>query len=65
LFFINSSTGGLHEMTDNTLPPELERRISELEKPENQGSGFTGMDWLLLALTGIIGPVILLIWGWN
>lgn len=52
-------------MTDNTLPPELERRILELEKSENQGSGFTGVDWLLLALTGVIGPVLLLIWGWN
>lgn len=53
------------KMTDNTLPPELERRILELEKSENQGSGFTGVDWLLLALTGVIGPVLLLIWGWN
>jgi hypothetical protein len=52
-------------MTGNSLPPELERRISELEKPGNQGSGFTGTDWLLLAITGVIGPVLLLIWGWN
>lgn len=52
-------------MSQQAFPPELERRISELEKPENQGSGFTGMDWALLALTGIIGPVLLLIWGWN
>jgi hypothetical protein len=52
-------------MMGNSLPPELERRILELDKPDNQGSGFTGTDWLLLALTGVIGPVLLLIWGWN
>lgn len=47
------------------LPPELERRISELEDPANQGSGFTGLDWALLALTGIIGPAAILVWGWT
>ena len=52
-------------MTENALPPELEKRISELEKPENQGSGFSQMDWVLLALTGVIGPALVLIWGWN
>lgn len=52
-------------MSENTFPPELERRISELEKKENQGAGFTGMDWVLLLLTGVIGPVLLLLWGWN
>lgn len=52
-------------MSEHSLPPELERRIAELEKVENQGSGFTGADWLLLLLTGVIGPVLLLLWGWN
>jgi hypothetical protein len=52
-------------MTNYTMPPELERRISELEQPENQGSGFTAVDWILLAITGVIGPGLLLIWGWN
>jgi len=47
------------------LPAELERRISELENPANQGSGFSGMDWMLLLLTGIVAPAILLWWGWN
>jgi hypothetical protein len=51
-------------MSDTTLPPELERRITELQKVENQGSGFTGMDWVLLLLTGVIGPALLLLWGW-
>lgn len=52
-------------MSDSSLPSELEARIAEVERPENQGSGFTGMDWFLLALTGVIGPVLLLVWGWN
>ncbi len=52
-------------MSNHAMPPELERRISELEKPENQGSGFTAVDWILLAVTGVIGPGLLLIWGWN
>jgi len=52
-------------MTNFALPPELERRISEVEKPENQGSGFTTVDWILLAITGVIGPGLLLIWGWH
>lgn len=52
-------------MASHALPPELERRIKELEKSENQGSGFTTMDWILLLLTGVIGPVALLAWGWN
>ncbi len=52
-------------MTSNTLPPELERRILELENPENQGEGFTGMDWVWLMVLGVIGPVLLLMWGWS
>jgi hypothetical protein len=51
-------------MADTTLPPELERRISELEDPANQGDGFTGADWVWLWALGVIGPVLLLIWGW-
>lgn len=46
------------------LPPELEERISYLEDPKNQGEGFTGRDWLVLALSGVIGPLLLLLWGW-
>ena len=51
-------------MAHEQLPAELERRISELENPANLGEGFTGADWIWLALLGVIGPVLLLIWGW-
>ena len=46
------------------LPAELERRISALEQESNQGEGFTGGDWVWLAILGVIGPALLLIWGW-
>lgn len=51
-------------MANEQLPAELERRITELENPANQGDGFTSADWVWLALLGVVGPVILLIWGW-
>ncbi len=52
-------------MSEQPFPPELERRLTELEKPENQGDSFTAMDWFLLLVTGVVGPVLLLIWGWS
>ena len=51
-------------MAATRLPDELERRIAELENPANQGGGFTAVDWAWLAALGIVGPVLLLIWGW-
>jgi hypothetical protein len=51
-------------MSDESLPPELERRIEELEDPSNQGSGFKAGDWIFLLVAGVIGPALLLIWGW-
>lgn len=46
------------------LHPELERRIQAMEKGGEEGDGFTGIDIFWLALTGVIGPIALLIWGW-
>lgn len=51
-------------MTNKTLPAELERRLTELEKPENQGAGLSLADWVFLLVAGLLGPVILLFWGW-
>ena len=51
-------------MAREKLPAELERRIKDLENPANQGAGFTGTDWMWLMVLGVIGPVLLLIWGW-
>lgn len=46
------------------LPAELERRLAELERPENQGGGFTAGDWIFLIVSGIVAPILLLWWGW-
>ena len=46
------------------LHPDLERRIAELEIESNQGTGFTGIDWFWLAALGVVGPALLLMWGW-
>jgi hypothetical protein len=46
------------------LHPELERRIAVLEDPANQGASFGTIDWVWLALLGVIGPALLLFWGW-
>jgi hypothetical protein len=52
-------------MAQQTLHPELERRIAELENPANQGASFGGIDWFWLIATGVALPIILLIWGWS
>lgn len=51
-------------MAETQLDPELERRIAELENEANQGHGFTAVDWFWLVAFGVVGPVLLLIWGW-
>ncbi|WP_166434003.1 hypothetical protein [Roseovarius spongiae] len=51
-------------MTNKTEAAELERRLSELEKEENQGGSFTAGDWFFLLIAGVIGPAALLLWGW-
>lgn len=50
-------------MEQEALHPELERRLAVLEKPENQGAGFGGIDWVWLAVLGVVGPALLLMWG--
>lgn len=52
-------------MSNARLEPELERRIAALERTENQGAGFGTADWLWLLALGVIGPALLLIWGWS
>lgn len=47
------------------IHPELERRLAALERDENQGGSFGAIDWIWLALLGVIGPALLLIWGWQ
>ncbi|MBA4784106.1 MAG: hypothetical protein H2045_12915 [Rhizobiales bacterium] len=52
-------------MTKQTIHPELERRLAELERPEAQGGGFGVSDWVWLMALGVVGPALLLVWGWQ
>jgi hypothetical protein len=52
-------------MARQKLHPDLERRVAELEIEANQGTGFTGVDWLWLAALGVVGPILILMWGWS
>jgi hypothetical protein len=51
-------------MPSQPLHPELERRVASLEIPQNQGAGFGTADWLWLIALGVVGPALLLVWGW-
>jgi hypothetical protein len=51
-------------MMKEKLHPDLERRVAELEVEANQGSGFTSADWAWLLALGVIGPILILVWGW-
>jgi hypothetical protein len=52
-------------MAQQSFNPELERRIAELEVEANQGTGFTPIDWFWLISLGVVGPALLLYWGWQ
>ena len=51
-------------MATGRLQPDLERRVAELEDEANQGQGFTPVDWAWLVALGVVGPALLLVWGW-
>jgi hypothetical protein len=51
-------------MASEGIPAELERRISLLENPANQGEDFDGSSWFWLLLLGLALPVVILIIGW-
>lgn len=46
------------------LDPDLERRIAALESGSDAGSDFDAASWFWMVLLGIVGPALLLIWGW-
>ena len=52
-------------MESKSLHPDLERRVAELERETNQGGGFTPIDWFWLVALGVVGPALLLLWGWQ
>jgi hypothetical protein len=42
-------------MAPRSFDPELERRIA----------GFAPIDWFWLIALGVVGPALLLYWGWQ
>jgi hypothetical protein len=44
---------------------ELERRLAILSDESAQGQDFDRVSWLWLLLLGLVGPIVLLILGWN
>jgi hypothetical protein len=47
------------------LPEELARRIGILTEESAQGRDFDRASWVWLLLLGLVGPVVLIILGWN
>lgn len=45
------------------MDPELLRRIELLERPEEQGAGFTSADYIGLLILGILLPIVVSLWG--
>ncbi len=46
-------------------PAELERRLKALEDPAAQGADFDGFSWFWLISLGLVGPAIILVFGWG
>lgn len=42
----------------------LEKRLAELERIGSSESGFSATDWIWLIGLGVVGPALLLVWGW-
>jgi hypothetical protein len=49
---------------DESMPAELEQRISYYEQPENDPGPLTAGEWQVLVATGILLPLLCLILGW-
>jgi hypothetical protein len=49
---------------DESMPVELEHRISHYEQPGNDPGPLTAADWRVLVATGILLPLVCLVLGW-
>lgn len=52
-------------MSETNLAPELVRRLEQVEREAQDSPKLGSRDWLFLILSGIVFPVLLLVWGWN
>jgi hypothetical protein len=46
-------------------PEELERRLGLLSEAAEQGEDIDARGWGWLILLGVIGPIVLIVLGWN
>ena len=46
------------------LDPELERRVAALESGAEAGTDFDAASWFWMVMLGVVGPAVLLLWGW-
>ena len=46
-------------------PEELERRLSLLSEASEQGEDIDAMGWGWLILLGVVGPIVIILLGWN
>ena len=53
-------------MSDAHFAPdaELERRLEDMSRPENQGEGLTKRDFTVLTAVTVVVPVVALFVGW-
>ncbi|WP_294607556.1 hypothetical protein [uncultured Roseovarius sp.] len=51
-------------MSSSSLSPELESRLEQAEREAAERPAMRGGDWLFLLASGVVFPVLLLIWGW-
>ena len=49
---------------DDSMPVELDNRISHYEHPDNDPGPLTAADWRVLLATGVLLPAVCLILGW-
>lgn len=47
------------------LPEELARRVEALADESAQGADYDASSWFWLLLLGLVGPVVLIVLGWN
>jgi len=47
-------------MSQQEMDAELERRLTALEKPENQGEDYDATAWVILIGLGVVLPIIAL-----
>ncbi|MBP9181631.1 MAG: hypothetical protein KBF78_00755 [Fuscovulum sp.] len=45
------------------VPIALRAKLEEIDRDSRLAAGFTGKDWLLLLLTGVVFPAALIWWG--